>query len=144
MALCVIVPSSVFSNEKTTKITPQVNKVTFVISGEIGRSDFNCEKISLQCLNLDIISEEVIEKTIAPAGSITATFELISDGELLFTFSLPNEPFEEKIYVPQNINLSQSISRALGVSSMVIQKGEYPNRKNIDGTITAKIKVTSK
>ena len=144
MMLCVMASTLGFSNVGNPNKIPLPIKTTIKITGEIGKYDFDCKKISLQCLDFEFGIEIVGERTSATSGSIIATLVMEKTGELQFTFSLPNEPFEEFFNVNKNTALPQNLCRVFGFSSMIIPKGEYPNKKNSNGTITATFKVLSK
>jgi len=144
MMLCVMASTLGFSNVGNPKKIPFPLKATIRILGEIGKNDEECKKISLQCLDVEFGIEIVSERTQAPSGSIIATISMEKSGELLFTFFLPNEPFELNMNVPKNTTLSKKLCKEFGFNSMVIPQGEYPNSKNPDGSITSRLKVITK
>ncbi len=144
MMLCVMASTLGFSNVGETKKIPLPVKITVKIVGEIGKYEFDCKKISFQCLDIELGVEIVNERTVAPIGSIIASIVMEKQGELLFTYNLPNEPFEPYFNVSKNTMLSKSICRAFGYTSMEVPSGEYPNRKNNDGSMTATLKVRTK
>ncbi len=144
MMVCVMVSTTGFSNVRNFKKAPLPLKATIRILGEIGKNDEQCKKISLQCLDIEFGLEIVSERTSALPGTIIATVAMEKSGELLFTFFLPNEPFEDFMSVIKNTSLSKNLCKEFGFNSMIIPQGEYQNKRNADGSITSRLKVITK
>ena len=142
--LCVIASSVVYSNTNSIKSKPFPIKITIKFLGEIGKKDEDCKKFSFGCTDIELGIEIVEAKISQSPGSFVGTLAMERAGELQFTYVLEGEPFEPSFNVPKSQSLPKSICSAFGFSSMIITKGDYVNKKNLDGTYTAFLKVDVK
>jgi hypothetical protein len=131
------------SKANYTTAAPCTLRVCFEISGTIGSRNTACKSFGLSCLNVTFCKQVANQLQNPSPGTVRIIFEQVSPTDINLTFL--NVGTSKSVFViDESTAFSSAICTALGYKTIIAVNGNYAITRNVDGSLSSKIKVLSR